>query len=94
MSVGKKELTQILSEKTNLTQKEASEFINAFTGAVAEKLAEGEKVQLVGFGTFSTRKRAARQGRSPATGETIDIPASVVPVFKPGKKLKERVNTK
>ncbi len=94
MAISKKELAAILAERTNSTQKQATEFINVFTNAITEKLASGDKVQLVGFGTFLTRKREAKQGRNPATGETINIPASIAPVFKPGKGLKDRVNSK
>ena len=60
--------------------------------SVEEALVEGDKVQLVGFGTFETRERAAREGRNPKTKEVINIPASVVPVFKAGKEFKEKVN--
>ena len=91
MATGKKELVGIIAEKTGSTQKQATEFIDAFTETVGEKHATGDKVQLVGFGTFMARKREARQGRSPATGEVITIPSSVVPAFKPGKGLKEKV---
>lgn len=94
VSSGKKELAGIIAEKTGSTQKQATEFINVFTEAITEKLATGNKVQLVGFGTFLTRKREARQGRNPVTGEAISIASSVVPVFKPGKGLKDRVNSK
>ncbi len=92
MSTGKKELAKIISQKTGATQKQAAEFIDTFVETLEEQLAEGEKVQLVGFGTFMTRKRDKREGRNPGTGDKITIPASVVPVFKPGKKLKEKVN--
>ena len=94
MATGKKELAGILAEKTGSTQKQASEFINAFAETITEKLADNDKVQLVGFGTFSTRKRQARQGRNPITGEAISIPSSVAPVFKPGKGLKDSLNSK
>ncbi len=93
VATGKKELVGFLAEKTGATQKQTTEFIDAFTETVGEKLATGEKVQLVGFGTFLTRKSEARQGRNPATGEAISIPSSVVPAFKPGKGLKEKVNS-
>ncbi len=94
MAISKKVLAGILAERTDSTQKQATEFINVFTDAITEKLASGDKVQLVGFGTFLTRKREAKQGRNPATGETINVPASIAPVFKPGKGLKDRVNSK
>lgn len=92
MTIGKKELVGTLAEKTGSTQKQMSEFINAFIETVEEKLAEGNKVQLTGFGTFMIRKRESREGRKPGTGERINIPASVAPVFRPGKSLKEKVN--
>ena len=92
LSLGKKELVGILAGKTGFTQKQASEFIDAFTETVGEKLGEGNKVQLMGFGTFMTRKRESREGRNPGTGEKIAIPASSAPVFKPSKILKEKVN--
>ncbi len=92
MATGKTELTTIIAEKTGFTQKQAAQFIDAFLQTVEEKLAAGERVQLVGFGTFMAREKEARQGRSPATGETIEIPAKTLPVFKPGKGLKDKVN--
>lgn len=92
MAIGKAELAGIIAEKAGLTQKQAQQFIGAFTETVADKLAAGDKVQLVGFGTFLTRKRESREGRNPATGEKITVPAGVVPAFKAGKKLKERLN--
>lgn len=94
MPSGKKELVGIIAEKTGSTQKQTKEFIDAFVETITEKLVTSEKVQLVGFGTFLARKREARQGRSPATGEAISIPSSVVPAFKPGKGLKDSVNNK
>lgn len=92
MAVTKAKLVTQLAEKTGLTKKDASSFLDAFVESVQESLASGEKVQLVGFGTFLTRQRQAREGRSPATGEKIQIPASVVPVFRAGKGLKEILN--
>ncbi len=90
--VGKTEMTRIISEKTGTTQKQAAEFIDAFTDTVGEILADGEKVQLIGFGTFLTRNSESREGRNPRTGEKITISASVVPAFKAGKGLKDRLN--
>lgn len=90
---GKAELIRAISEKTGASKEQTAAFIDAFVDAVAEKLAAGEKVQLIGFGTFAARKREARKGRKPGTGETIDIPAQLVPVFKPGKGLRERVSS-
>ena len=88
----KQELAVKLSEKVNLTKKEAETVINALIGIVEEALIAGEKVQLVGFGTFEVRERAERQGRNPQTGQQLLIPASKSPAFKPGKSLKEAVN--
>lgn len=93
MTTGKVELAKTISQKTGITQKQASQFINSFVETVEEKLVEGEKVQLVGFGTFMTRKREKREGRKPGTGEIIEIPASIAPVFKAGKSLKEKLNS-
>ena len=90
--MNKAELVSKMAEKSELTKKEAEAALNAFMKSVEEALVAGDKVQLVGFGTFETRERAAREGRNPRTKETINIPASTVPVFKAGKEFKERVN--
>jgi DNA-binding protein HU-beta len=91
--VNKAELVTKISEKSGLTKKDAEQALNAFMGAVEEALVSGDKVQLVGFGTFETRERAARQGRNPRNPEeVIDIPASKAPVFKAGKGLKDTIN--
>lgn len=91
--MNKAELVTKISEKSGLTKKDAEQALNAFMGAVEEALVSGDKVQLVGFGTFETRERAARQGRNPRNPEeVIDIPASKAPVFKAGKGLKDQVN--
>lgn len=90
--MNKGELVTAISEKTNTTKKIAEEFLNAFIEVVTEELKKGGKIQLVGFGTFETRKRAARKGRNPQTKEEIKIPASTVPAFKAGKALKDVVN--
>lgn len=90
--MNKIELVTKMAEKSNLTKKEAALALDAFIESVEEALENKEKVQLVGFGTFETRERAAREGRNPRTKETINIPASTVPVFKAGKEFKERVN--
>lgn len=92
MAVGKTDLVKIINSKSSLSQKQASEFIDAFIETVEEKLSQGERVQLTGFGTFSSRKRASREGRKPGTGEKITIPESTTAVFKPGKDLKEKLN--
>ncbi len=93
MSMTKAEMVTQISEKTGLTKKDASTFLDAFLETVEESLAKGEKVQIVGFGSFMVRERPAREGRSPATGEKIQIPASKAPVFKAGKSLKDNVNS-
>ena len=89
--MNKVELVTKMAEKSNLTKKEAALALDAFIESVEEALENREKVQLVGFGTFETRERAAREGRNPTTKEAITIPASTVPVFKAGKEFKDRV---
>ncbi|BEP27900.1 HU family DNA-binding protein [Helicovermis profundi] len=91
--MNKAELVTSMAEKTGLTKKDAEASLNAFMKSVEETLVSGEKVQLVGFGTFDVRDRKARKGRNPRNPEqVIDIPASKAPVFKAGKALKELVN--
>ena len=90
--MNKSELITSMAEKSELTKKDAEKALKAFIESVEETLESNGKVQLVGFGTFETRERAAREGRNPRTKETINIPASTVPVFKAGKEFKERVN--
>ena len=90
--MNKAELITSMAEKSQLTKKDAETALKAFIDSVQEALENGEKVQLVGFGTFETRERAAREGRNPRTKEVISIPASVVPVFNAGKEFKEKVN--
>jgi DNA-binding protein HU-beta len=91
--VNKAELVTSIAEKSGLTKKDAEAALNAFMKSVEETLVKGEKVQLVGFGTFDVRQRKARQGRNPRNPEqVIDIPASKAPVFKAGKALKDIVN--
>ena len=90
--MNKSELITTMSEKSNLTKKDAEAALKAFVESVEEALENGEKVQLVGFGTFETRESAARTGTNPRTKEEIQIPASTVPVFKAGKEFKEKVN--
>ena len=87
----KQDLIAEVAAKTGLTKKDSEKAVNAFGEVVTEFLAKGEKVQLIGFGTFETRERAAREGRNPQTGEAIKIAATVVPEFKAGKALKEAV---
>ena len=87
----KQDLIAEVAAKTGLTKKDSEKAVNAFGEVVTEFLAKGEKVQLIGFGTFETRERAARGGRNPQTGEAIKIAATVVPAFKAGKALKDAV---
>lgn len=90
--MNKAELITSMAEKSGLTKKETEAVLKSFVESVEEALEKGEKVQLVGFGTFETRERAARTGRNPRTKEEIQIPASKVPVFKAGKEFKDIVN--
>ena len=92
--MNKTELIAAIAAKTGETKKDAEATLNAFVNVVSETLAKGDKVQLVGFGSFEVRKRAARKGRNPQTKEEIKIPASKSPVFKAGKALKDLVNKK
>ena len=92
--MNKSDLIAAMAAKTGDTKKGAEATLNAFIDVVTESLAKGEKVQLVGFGSFEVRKRAARKGRNPQTKEEIKIPASKAPVFRAGKQLKELVNKK
>ncbi len=92
--MNKSDLVAAMAAKTGDTKKCAEETLNAFVDVVTEALVKGEKVQLVGFGSFEVRKRAARKGRNPQTKEEIKIPASKAPVFKAGKALKDLVNNK
>ena len=89
--MNKQDLVNSISEKSGLTKKDVETVLNSFLGEVTDALSAGEKVQLIGFGTFETRTRSARVGRNPQTGETLPIPASKVPAFKAGNKLKEAV---
>ena len=86
------ELVAAMAEKTGVSKKSADESLRAFIDTVTDALVNGDKVQLVGFGSFEVRKRAARKGRNPQTKEEIKIPASKSPVFKAGKALKDIVN--
>ncbi len=88
----KAELVAKISEKTGLSKKDSELALNAFMDAVKEALANGDKVSLVGFGTFEVIERAERKGRNPQTGEEITIPATKAPKFRPGKGLKEAVS--
>ena len=88
----KAELITAVAEKSGLTKKASAAAIDAFTASVTDALKAGEKVQLVGFGSFDVVERAARAGRNPQTGAAIQIPASKAPKFKAGKALKDAVN--
>lgn len=90
--MNKADLISSISEKTKLPKKDAELALKALVESIEEALEKGEKVQLVGFGTFETRARAERMGRNPKTKEPMQIKASTVPVFKAGKEFKERVN--
>ena len=87
----KVELIAAVAEKANLTKKDAEAAVNSALNAITNALKEGDKVALVGFGTFEVRERAAKTARNPRTGETIDVPACKVPAFKAGKGLKDKV---
>jgi DNA-binding protein HU-beta len=89
--VNKSELISVVAEKAGLTKKDTEKVVNAVFDGIGEALAKGDKVQVIGFGTFDVRDRKAREGRNPATGDTIKIPAVKVPVFKAGKALKDNV---
>ena len=92
--MNKAELVAAIAEKTELSKKDSEKALKAFIDVVTEELKKGEKVQLVGFGTFEVSERAAREGRNPQTGETMKIEASKAPKFKAGKALKDMVNGK
>lgn len=89
--MNKNQLVANIAEKSGLTKKDVELVINNLLDEITNALAKGEKVQFVGFGTFETRKRSSRTGRNPQTGETINIPETIVPAFKAGNKLKEAV---
>ena len=90
-SINKSELTKEVAAKTDLKQKDAEKVIDALIESIKDNLAKGEKVQIIGFGSFEVRDRAARKGRNPQTGKSLTIPATKVPAFKPGKALKDAV---
>ncbi len=90
--MNKTELVAAMAEQAGLSKKDAEAALKAFTDVVAKELQKGEKVQLVGFGTFEVSERAAREGRNPQTGATMPIAASKAPKFKAGKALKDLVN--
>lgn len=90
--MSKTELVAAIAEKTGLTKKDSEAAVNAFIGTITEQLKKGEKVQLIGFGTFEVSERAARTGRNPQTGAEMTIAASKAPKFKAGKALKDSLN--
>ena len=90
--MNKTELIAAIAEKTELSKKDSEKVLKAFIEVVTEELKKGEKIQLVGFGTFEVVERAARDGRNPQTGEVMPIPASKAPKFKAGKALKDMLN--
>ncbi|WP_026080999.1 HU family DNA-binding protein [Paenibacillus sp. PAMC 26794] len=89
--MNKSDLITHVSEATELSKKDVTKAVDAVFEAIAEALQSGDKVQLVGFGNFEVRERSARKGRNPQTGEEIEIPASKIPAFKPGKALKDGI---
>ena len=89
--MNKNEFVAAIAEKSGLTKKDAEAALTAYTAVVTDVLKAGDSVQLIGFGTFEVRERAARQGCNPHTGETIEIAAAKAPAFKPGKALKDAI---
>lgn len=89
--MNKTELIEEVVEKSELTKKDATKAVDAVFDVITNALSNGESVQLIGFGNFEVRERAARKGRNPQTGEELEIAASKVPAFKPGKSLKDAV---
>ncbi|MBR5236649.1 MAG: HU family DNA-binding protein [Clostridia bacterium] len=89
--MNKAELVAAIACKAEVSKKDAEKMLGAFTAAVTDELKKGGKISLIGFGTFETRKRAAREGKNPQTGAAIKIPASTVPAFKAGKALKDAI---
>ena len=90
--MNKTELVAAMAERAEISKKDAEAALKAFTDVVAEELKKGEKIQLVGFGTFEVSERAARTGRNPLTGAEMEMPATKAPKFKAGKALKDMVN--
>ncbi|MCA0970342.1 HU family DNA-binding protein [Halobacillus litoralis] len=89
--MNKTDLINAVSEKADLSKKDATTAVDSVFESIMDSLKDGDKVQLIGFGNFEVRERAARKGRNPQTGEEIEISASKVPAFKPGKALKDAV---
>ena len=92
--MNKNDLIEVIASSADISKNAATRALDAFTGAITKSLRNGTDVVLVGFGSFTTSHRAARAGRNPQTGETMQIPAAIVARFKAGKKLKEAVNKK
>ena len=90
--MNKTDLVEVVALKTGMTKKDAEAAVKAVNEAIAEALAAGDKVQLIGFGTYAVKARAAREGRNPKTGEKMTIAASKTPTFVPGKALKDAIN--
>ncbi len=90
----KADLINAVAEKTGFSKKDSEKAINAVTGAITDALVSGDKVQIVGFGTFEVRERAAKEAKNPRTKEVIKVPAKKAPAFKAGKSLKEAVDVK
>lgn len=90
--MNKTELVNAIANETGLSKKDTEATINSFVNVVSNELAKKEKVQLIGFGTFETRERSAREGGNPQTKAKIKIPATTAPAFKAGKALKDKVN--
>jgi DNA-binding protein HU-beta len=90
--MNKTELIQQVADKANLTKTQTQDAVRALLKTIMQKVAEGDKVTLVGFGSFEPKVRSAREGRNPKTGESVQIPAARVPTFSPGKTFKEAVN--
>ena len=85
-------LAALAQDNPELKAEEVEQVVDIFFEEIAQRLAEGGRVELRGFGAFSTREREARKGRNPRTGETVDVPAKAVPYFKPGKEMRRRLN--
>lgn len=92
--MNKAELVAMVAEKASMSKKDAGVAVDSTLSAIVDAMANGDKVQLVGFGTFETKQRGERTGKNPRTGEAVKIPATTVPSFKPGKSLKEAVDGK
>ncbi|MFZ4451940.1 HU family DNA-binding protein [Salibacterium aidingense] len=90
--MNKTDLINAVAEQADISKKDASKAVDAVFDSITETLKKGDKIQLVGFGSFEVRERAARKGRNPQTGEEIKIPATKNPAFRPGKQLKDAVN--